>query len=162
MQLSSVQFSHSVLFNSLRPHGLQHATLPCPSPTLGACWDSCPSSRWCHPTILSSVIPLSSCLQSFPESASLPMSQFFTSDGQNIGVLASASVLPIHIQDWFPLGLTQILLICKSNQRYHTSELHCRFVLSVFLPKKEPLFLMVTSWLKFFSPVGSNSCVLWG
>ena len=102
----SVQFSWSVMSDSLRPHGLQHTRLPCPSPTPGACSNSCPSRWWWHPTILSSVDPLSSCLQSFPESGSFPMSQFFASGGQIIGVSASASVLPMNIQDWFPLGLT--------------------------------------------------------
>ena len=92
--------------NSLRPHGLQHTRFPCPSPTPRACSDSCPSSRWCHPTISSSVIPFSSCLQSFPASGSFQMSQFFASGGQSIGVSASALVLPMNIQDWFPLGLT--------------------------------------------------------
>ena len=91
---------------TLWPHGLQHARLPCPSPTPRACSDSCLSSRWCHPTISSSVVPFSSCLQSFPASRSFPMSQFFTSGGQSIGVSASASVLPVNIQDWFPLRLT--------------------------------------------------------
>ena len=86
MQLSSVQFSHSVLFNSLRPHGLQHATLPCPSPTLGACSNSCPLCRWCHPIISSSVVPFSSRLQSFSASGSFPMSQSFASGSQSIGV----------------------------------------------------------------------------
>ena len=98
--------SHSVMSNSLWPHGLQHTRLPCPSPTLGACSNSCPLSRWCHPTISSSVIPFSSCLQSFPASESFPVSQFFASGGQSIGVSASASVLPMNIQDWFPLGWT--------------------------------------------------------
>ena len=79
---------------------------PCPSPTPGACSNSCPLSRWCHPAISSSVIPFSSCLQSFPASGSFQMSHFFASGGQNIGVSASASVLPMNIQDWFPLGLT--------------------------------------------------------
>ena len=83
---SSVQLSHSVVSNSLRPHGLQHARLPCPSPTPGACSNSCPLSWWYHPTISSSVIPFSSHLQSFPTSGSFPMSQFFTSWGQSIGV----------------------------------------------------------------------------
>ena len=92
--------------DSLRPHGLQHARLPCPSPAPGVYPNSCPSSRWCHPTISSSVIPFSSCLQSFPVSGSSPMSQFFASGGQSIGVSASASVLPMNIQDWFPLGWT--------------------------------------------------------
>ena len=92
--LSSVQFSHSVVSNSLWPHGLQHARPPCPSPTPGACSNSCPLSRWCHPTISSSVVPFSSRLQSFPASGSFQMNQLFTSGGQSIGVLASASVLP--------------------------------------------------------------------
>ena len=102
----SVQFSHSVMFNSLRPHGLQHARLPCPSPTPGACSNSCPLSQWCHSTISSSIVPFSSCLQSFPASGSFQMSQFFITVSQRIGISASASVLPMNIQDWFPLGLT--------------------------------------------------------
>ena len=101
----SVQFSHSVVSNSLRSHGLQHTRLPCPSPTPGACSNSNPSSWWCHPTISSSVIPFSSRLQSFPTSGSFPMIQFFLSGGQSIGVSASTSVLPMNIQDWSPLGL---------------------------------------------------------
>ena len=91
---SSVQFSCSIMSDSLRPHGLQQARLPCPSPTAGACWNSRPLSRWYHLALSSSVIPLSACLQPFPESGSFPMSQFFPSSGQNIGVSASASVLP--------------------------------------------------------------------
>ena len=90
--------------NSLQPHGLQHTRLPCLSPTPRACSNSCPSSQWCHPTISSSVIPFSSCPQSFPASGSFQMSQFFTSDSQSIGASASASVLPMNIQDRFPLG----------------------------------------------------------
>ena len=103
---NSIQFSCSVVSDSLWPHGLQHVRLPCPSPTPRACSNSCPSSRWCHPTISSSIVPFSSCLQSFPASGSFPVNQFFTLGGQNIGVSASASVLPMNIQDWFPLGLT--------------------------------------------------------
>ena len=91
---------------TLQSHGLQHARLPCPSPTPGTCSNSCPSSRWCHPTILSFLVPFSSCLQSFPASVSFPMSQFFAVDGQSIGASASASVVPMTIQDWFPLGWT--------------------------------------------------------
>ena len=102
----SIQFSHSVMFDSLGPYGLQHSRLPCPSPTPRAYSNSCPWSRWCHPTISFSVIPFSSCLQSFPGSVSFPMSQFFASGGQSSGVSPSASVLPMNIQDWFPLGLT--------------------------------------------------------
>ena len=104
--INSLQFSCSVLSNSLRPRGLQHARLPCPSPTPTVYSNSCPLSPWCHPTILSSVIPFSFCLQSFPASGSFPMSQFFTSGGQSIGASASASVLPMNIQDWFLLGWT--------------------------------------------------------
>ena len=104
-----VQFSCSVLSDYLWPHGLQHTRLPCPSPTPGACSNSCPSSQWCHPTISLSVIPFSSCLQSFPASGSFQMSQLFTSGGQTIGVSASASVLPMNIQDWFPVGLTGLI-----------------------------------------------------
>ena len=88
---SSVQFSRSVMSNSLWSHGLQHARLPCPSPTPGACSNSCPSSRWCHQTTSSSVVPFSSCLQSFPASGSFQISQVFASGGQSIGVAASAS-----------------------------------------------------------------------
>ena len=94
------------MFDSLRPHGLQHARLPCPSPTPEACSNSCPLSQWCHPTISSSLVSFSSRLQSFPTSRSFPVSQFFTSGGQSIGVSASASVLPMNIQDLFPLGWT--------------------------------------------------------
>ena len=105
-QFSSVQFSHSVLSDSLQPHGLQHTKPPSPSPPPGVYSNSCPLSWWCHPTISSSVTPFSSCLQSFPASGYFLVSQFFTSGGQSIGVSASASVLPMNIQDWFPLGRT--------------------------------------------------------
>ena len=101
-----VQSNRSVVSDSLQPHGLQHARFPCPSPTTRACSNSRPSSRWCHLIIWSSVVLFSSCLQSFPASGSFPVSQFFTSGGQNIGVSALASVLPMNIQAWFPLGLT--------------------------------------------------------
>ena len=106
IQFSSVQFSHSVVSNSLQPHELQNARPSGPLWTPGVHPNSCPLSRWCHPAISSSVVPFSSCLQSFPASGSFPMSQFFASGGQNIGVSASASVLPMTIQDWFPLGWT--------------------------------------------------------
>ena len=96
---NSVQFSCSVVCDYLQPHGLQHTRLPCPSSS-GACSNSCPLSQWYHPTISSSVIPFSSCLQSFPASGSFPVTQFFTSGGQSIGVSASVSVLPINIQGW--------------------------------------------------------------
>ena len=97
-------FSGSVLSSSLQPHGLQHARLPCPSPSLGACSNSCPLSQWCHPMISPSVIPFPSCFQSFSASGSFPMSRLFASGGQTIG--ASALFLPVNIQDWFPLGWT--------------------------------------------------------
>ena len=103
---SWTQFSCSVMSDSLRLHGMKYAMLPCPSPTPRVCSKSCPSSRWCHPTVSFSVIPFSSSLQSFPESGSFPMSQFFTSGGQSTGISAAASVLPMNIQDWFPLGRT--------------------------------------------------------
>ena len=99
-----VQFSSSVVSDCLRPHGLQHARPPCSSPTPGAYSNSCPSSQWCHPIISSSVFPFSSCLQSSPASGYFLVSQFFTSGGQSIRVSASASVLPMNIQNWFPLG----------------------------------------------------------
>ena len=105
-QFSSVQFSRSVVSDSLWLHGLQHARPPCPSPTPGVYSNSCPLSQWCHPTISSSVIPFSSHLQSFPASGSFQMSQLFTSGDQSIGVSASTSILPMNIQDWFPLGWT--------------------------------------------------------
>ena len=102
----SVQFSCSATSNSLQPHGLQHARPPCPSSTPGVYSDSCPLSQWCHPAISSSGVPFSSSLQSFPASGSFQMSQLFASGGQSIGLSASASVLPMNIQDWFPLGWT--------------------------------------------------------
>ena len=101
--------SCSILSDSLWPHGLQHVSLPCPSPTPRACSNSWPSSQWCHSTISSSVIPFSSCLQSFPASGSFQMSWLFPSGGQSIGAAASASVLPMNIQGWFPLGLTSLI-----------------------------------------------------
>ena len=100
------QFSCLVMSDSLRPHEPQHARPPCPSPTPGVYPNSCPLSWWCHPTISSSVIPFSSCLQFFPASGSFPMSQLFTLGGQSIGVSASTSVLPINTQGWSPLGWT--------------------------------------------------------
>ena len=118
LKLPSVQFSRSVMSDSLQPHELQHGRLPCPSPAPGVYSNSCPLSQWCHPTISSSVIPFSSLLQSFPESGSFPMSQFVASGGQSIGVSASASVLPMNTQDWFPLGWTGwISLLSKGLSR---------------------------------------------
>ena len=125
--MSSVQFSRSVVSDSLRPHGLQHARLPCPSPTPRACSNSCPLSQWCYPTISSSVVPFPSCLQSFPASGSFQISQFFASGGQSIGASASASVHPMNIQDRFPLGWTgwislQSKGVSKSHLQHNSSK----------------------------------------
>ena len=123
---SSVQFSCSVMSDYLRPHVLQHARTPCPSPTPGACTNSCPSSRWCHPTISSSIVSFSSCLQSFSASGSFPMSQFFTSGGQCIGASASASAFQWIFRtdflwmDWYDLLAVQGTL--KSLLQHHSSK----------------------------------------
>ena len=114
---SLLLFSCSVVSNSLWPHELQHARPTCSSPTPGVHPKQCPSSWWCHPTISPSVVPFSSCPQSFPASGSFPVSQLFTSGGQSIGASASASVLPMNIQDWFPLELTLISLQSKGFSR---------------------------------------------
>ena len=120
------QFSRLVVSDSLRPHGLQHARPPCLSSTPGTCSNSYPLSRWCHPTIASSVIPFSSGLKSFPASGSFPVSQFFASGGQSIEVSVSASVLQINIQDWFPLGLTSWISLqskgLSSLLQHHSSK----------------------------------------
>ena len=108
LNLSSLHFSGSVVYDILQSHGLQHARLPCPSPTPGARSNSCPSSWWRHSTISSSVVPFS-CLQSFPASRSFQMSQFFTSGGQSTEASASTSVLPMTIQDWYPSSLTGLI-----------------------------------------------------
>ena len=100
------QFSRSVVSDSLRRHGLQHARPPCPSPNPGVYSNSCTLSQWCHPTISSSVTPFSSCLQSFPASGPFPVSQLFASRGQSTGTSGTASVLPVNIQDRFPVGWT--------------------------------------------------------
>ena len=110
-------FSLSVMPDSLRPHGLQLARLPCPSPFPGACSNSCPLSHWCHPTISSSVIPFSSCPQSFPASESFPMSQLFTAGVQSIWASASAAVFPVNIQGWFPLGALTVKIVIQSQGR---------------------------------------------
>ena len=107
-------FSCSVMSSSLWPHGLQHIRLPCLSLSPRVCSNSCPSSCWCYPIILSSVIPFS-CLQSFPASGSFPRSQFFTSDGQSVWASALASVLPVNIQGWFPLGLTILIFLSSKG-----------------------------------------------
>jgi len=127
-QFSGSVISGSVMSSSLQPHGLQHSKLPCPSPTPGACSNSCPLSLWCHPTILSSVVPLSSCLQSFPASGSFPRSQLSASGGQSIKVWASGSVLPMNIpsglisfrMDW--LDLLAVHRTLKSLLQHHSSK----------------------------------------
>ena len=123
----SVQFSCSVVSDSLQPHELQHARPPCPSPISGVHPNPCPLSRWCHATISSSVIPFSSCPQSFPASGSFQMSQLFASGGQSIGVSASTSVLPMNTQDWSALGWTgwlslQVQGTLKSLLQHHSSK----------------------------------------
>ena len=112
-----VLFGRSVMSDSLQFHGLQHTRLPCASPTTGAYSNSCPSSWWCHPTISSSVVPFSYCPQSFPASGSFLMSWHFTSGGQSIGASASALVLPMNSQGWFPLRLTGLILLSKALSR---------------------------------------------
>ena len=115
-------FSHSVTPSSLQPHGLQHIRLPWPSPSPGVHSDSCPSSRWCHPTISSSVIPFSSRLQYFPASGFFPINRLFASGGQSVAASASASVLPVSIQGWFPLGLTGLIsLLSRELPRIFSS-----------------------------------------
>ena len=123
-------FSHQVVSDSLRPHGLQHARPFCPSPSSGVCPSSCPLSRWSHPAISSSATLFSFCLQSFPASGSFPMSWLFASGGQSIGASASASVLPVSIQGWFPLGWTGLIsLISKRLSRIlsSTTVQRCQF-----------------------------------
>ena len=110
-------FIWTVMSDSLQPHGLQHASLPCPSPSPRACWNSCPLSWWCHSAISFSVIPFFSCFQSFPASGSLLMSRLFTSGDQSIGTSASTSTLPVNIQAWSPLGLTGLILQSKGLSR---------------------------------------------
>ena len=118
MEHQSVQFSRSVVSESLRPHGLQHARAPCPSPAPGVYPNSCPLSWWCHPTISSSVVPFSTCLQSFPASGSFQINQLVTSYGQSFGVSASTSILPMNTQDWSPLAWTGwIWLQSKGHSR---------------------------------------------
>ena len=112
--------------SSLQPHGLQHTRLPCPSPAPGACSNSCPSSWWCHPTISSSTVPFSSCLQSFPASGSFLINQYFTSGDQSIESSASASILTMNIQGWFPLRLTGLIYLLSkglsSLLQHHSSK----------------------------------------
>ena len=127
VQFSSVQFSPSVVSNSLRHHGLQHDSPPCPSTTPRVYSNSCPLSRWCHPTISSSVVPFSSCPQSFPASGSFQMNQLFAWGGRSTGVSASTSVLPMNTQDWFPFRMDWLDLLAvqgtlKSLLQHHSSK----------------------------------------
>ena len=159
MRVSVSQFSRSVVSDFLRPHGLQHARHPCPSPTPRVYSNSCPLSWWCHPTISSSVIPFSSRLQSFSVSGSFQMSQFFTSGGQSIGASASASVLPVNIWGWFPLGSTGLIsLLSKRLSRVFSSPTVWRhqvfdaqpFLLSSF---HIPTWLLEKPWLWLHGPL---------
>ena len=113
-------FSCSVISNSLQPQGMQHTSLPCPSPSPGVCSYSCPLSQWCRPTISSFVIPSSSCPQYFPISESFPVSWLFTSGGQSIGASASASVLPVNIQGWFPFGMTGLISLMSKGLQHRS------------------------------------------
>ena len=144
----SVQFSRSLVSSSFRPHGLQQAKLPCPSLSSGACSDSCPLSWWCHPTISSSVIPFSSCPQSFPASGSFLTSQLFASGGQSIGTSASSSVLPVSIQDWFPLGLTGLISGTRCLGRWEV----CSGLAQQGLSKAESVFCEMLSTVPSFRP----------
>ena len=125
---SNIQFSCSVVSNSLWPHGLQHARPPCPSPTPGVYPNSCPLSRWCHPTISSSVVPFSSRLQSFPASGSFQMSQFFPSGGPSVEVSASALILPMNTQDWSLLEWTGWISAVQSNIMYSYLSTFCEII----------------------------------
>ena len=126
-------FSRSVVSNSLQPHGLQHARPPCLSPTPGVYSNLCPLSQWCHPTISSSVSPFSSCLQPFLASGSFPVSQFFTSGGQNTGVSSSAAVLPMNIQEWFPLTFIGLISLQSKGLSRISSTLQFKSIHSLAL-----------------------------
>ena len=132
-QFSSVQFSRSVVSDSLRPHESQHARPPCPSPTPGVHSNSCPSSRWCHPTISSSVVRFSSCRQSFPASGSFQMNQRFAWGGQSIGVSASASILPMNIQHWSPSGWTGWISLQSKDSQESSPTLQFKSINSLVL-----------------------------
>ena len=137
---------------------MQHTGPPCPSPTPRACSHSCPSSQWYHPTISSTVIPFSSCLQSFSVPGCFPMSQFFTSGGQSIGVSASASVLPMNIQDWFPLGLTG--LISFQSTGLSPGLLHCRRILYQ-LSHRRSRIILITNLLLYITGSSPSLITPW-
>ena len=151
----SVQFSGSVVSNSLQPHGLQHTRPPCPSPIPRVYSNSCPSRRWCLPIISSSVIPFSSCLQIFPASRYFLKSQFFASGGRTTGVSASTSVLPMNIQDWFPLGWTDwISLQSKGLSRLSSSTPQFKTInFSVLTILYSPTLTSIHAYWKNHSPV---------
>ena len=158
---SSVQFSCSVMSDSLKPHELQHARLPSLSPTPGAYSNSCPLSWWCHSTISSSVVPFSSHLQSFSASGSLQMSQLFTTGGWNIGISASASVLPVYIQDWSPLGWTGwISLKSKGFSRVfsstHSSKASILWGSSFYMVQLSHLYMTIQTWISLTFIVNLN------
>ena len=141
-----VQFSCSVVSDSLRPYGLQHARLPCPSPTPRIYSNSCPLSRWCHPIISSSVVRFSSCPQFFPASGSFQMNQLFASGGQNDGASASASLLPMNIQDWFRLGWTGCICLAvqgtlNSILQHHSSKASILLCSAFFLGQLSHLYM---------------------
>ena len=137
-------------------HGLQNSRIPSPSPTPGAYSNSCPLSQWCHPTIPFSIIPITSCLQSFPESGSFPMSQLFTSGGHSIGASASASVLPMKFQDWFPLGLAGLISLQSKglSSVYSITTVwkhqffHCILSIHLIPPFSTPQWFSVSFWVK--------------
>ena len=146
---SSVQFSHSVVSHSLQPHELQHASPPYPSPTPGVHSNSCPLSQWCHPAISSSVVPFSSHPPSFPASGFLQLSQFFTSGGQSIGISASISVLPMKIQEWFPLGWTLwIPLLSKELSRVFSNTTFQSINSSAFIFLHNPTLTSIHDYWK--------------
>ena len=135
--MSLLLFIHSIVSDSLQPCDLQHARSPCPSPCLGAYSKSCPLSQWCHPTISSCIVPFSSCLQSFPAPRSFPMSWLFISGGQCIAASASASVLPMNIQGWFPLGLTCLISYVQGTHisllQHHSSKTSILWLSAFFI-----------------------------
>ena len=152
-------FSHSVVSDSLRPHGLQHTRLPCPSLSPGACSNSCPLSWWCHPTFLSSVILFSSCLQSFPGSGSFLMSWLFALGGQSIEASASALVLPMNIQDWFPLGWTGWISLQFKGLSWLYPTIQCKSInSSVLSPPYSPTLTSIHDYWKNHSLDETDLC----
>ena len=166
-QLLLLLFTHQVLSNSSRLHGLQHARLPCPSPSPRVCSNSCPLSPWCHPTMLSSVIPFSSCPQSFPASGSFPMSQLFASGGQSIGASASASVLLMNIQSWFLSSLTGWISLqskrLSSLLEHHSSKASVLWCSAFFMAQLSHPYMTTgkTVALTIQTFIGSEGAVWW-